>query len=240
MLRRGLSLVEVMVSLGMMLVILGAAVALFRPPEVVIGQRRSSAAALFDAAMARIADLPLGQLASVAGAERAAGFCEISLERLGMDAVLEAADATALEPHLFVRIVHHVDGRFGLHRIDGALEYHDGRTKHRLARSEVRRNASELSALAILRARTSPDRLTEDELRHGIARLSHAAPLVLFRRAGDGPWLTPLFPERLRRFYAPKSIQAGSAGEVVGPHSDGVVSSALPRPGETADGAVCE
>lgn len=214
--------------------------ALVRPREVVIGQRRSSAAALFDAAMARIADSPLGQLASVAGAERVAGFREISLERLGMDAVLEAADASALEPRLLVRITHHVDGQFGLHRIDGALEYHDGRTKHRLTRSEIRRNASELSALAILRARTSSDHLTEDGLRNGIARWAHAAPLVLFRRAGEGPWLTPLFPGRLRRFYAPKSIQAGSAGEVVGPHSDGVFSSDLPRPGETADGAVCE
>lgn len=204
--RRAFTLIEVLVALSLLVLLIGARLAFLRPVHHAVTPRLSQASAL----LREVADLS-GSLsrrdlyaAINRGAEAENDYHEVAWTDLGLSAKREIiAD---LDARLYVRVLEHALGAYGLDRVDLCLAYKDGRGDKYAALSVVRRRSELLAAVSDLRL-SSIDRATPEQAQVLIQDVLREGAVAGYGRRHTSGFLVPEYPDILRRF---DQIGAGS------------------------------
>jgi len=202
MIRRGFSLVEVMLALALLSVLALPAIVLLRAHDTPLSPATVQARRLADRLVAALADLDPDELDALDRSTAGGGFARFDPAKV---AGITAADVDGLTVIASVRMLRHVEGRFGLDRLDLRVAYPDGARTQTIARTVVRRNASALSALARVRLHGDVEQLSDSELADGLEYAAYQDGLD--DRAGfvDGsPYPARLYPPLLAEFEPPE------------------------------------
>lgn len=202
MIRRGFSLIEILVALA---ILTAAAIPLLSlsPGRVMsYGPRQSKATYLLRELVEMAGAIPRARLVALLEASPVVGngYREIAPAKLGLD----CEGVAALEARFFVRLNAHVLGQFGMDRLDCVVSFMESTRVRWLARSALKRDEAALDALAELRVNGPFDRVDEGAFPRSIKAVAqiHANHVVAFQKP-DSRFVAPVLHPRVQSFMPP-------------------------------------
>lgn len=201
MIRRGFSLIEMLLALALLSALAGPAVVLLARSESAVATTLLRARRVADRLVAALDDMDPDELSGLARVSAGGGFVALDVGRFG---AIAASELSGLDLTAELRLSRHVGGRFGLDRLDLRVGFKEGKRTHAIHRTVVRRNEAQLAALARVRMHGDVEKLSASELADGLEWAAHEHGVSDRMGFLDGsPFPVRTYPALLGQFAGP-------------------------------------
>jgi prepilin-type N-terminal cleavage/methylation domain-containing protein len=199
--RRGFSLIEILLALALLSALVGPAVVLLARSEGAVATTLLRARRVADRLVAALDDMDPDELSGLARVTAGGGFVALDVGRF---ASISADELAGLDLTASLRLSRHVGGRFGLDRMDLKVQFKESKRTLSIHRTVVRRNEPQLAALARVRLHGDVETLSDQELADGLEWAAHEHGVSDRMGFLDGsPFPVRTYPALLGQFAGP-------------------------------------